>query len=804
MQEQILGDYRVLKQIGQGTLGAVLLAEHRFIKKQYILKVLPNELCQDRSFIERFEEEVAKLATLDHPHIVKIHNVSFAEGLYFLVTDCIVDSIGETTNLAQYMSGRKERLREDELLSVMGQIADALDYAHTKGQVAHRALKLNNILIGKGRPGIDVFISDFGLSKIVSPGKVIARTFLNVAEALQALPSESGAEERYSPVPIDAEKLTKLSQSFLQGYAFLAPEQKRFEQVGMQADVYAFGVLAYYLITGQFPEGAFEKPSLRAPDYRHDWDHLVVSCLQQDPTQRPTQLKKLLEQRKIAESVPAPRSFSEEAKEPAQTIEQVKDVLKEQAPQQVKERELVGAMAEAPALNLGINRPNDTSYVSSESTRAFDEPPPLKPIINRSAETSYVSNEPAARTFDEVPSLKPPINRSAETSYVSNESAARTFDEVPSLKPPINRSAETSYVSNEPAARTFDETPSLKPPINRSAETSYVSNESAQAPIDTLSLKPVINRPAEVPPPPPQAPPVEREAMIVQSKDVAEATPPPITPPKDESYSQQLNSMLNRDPVVTEYQPEVKESRHIEPIQSEMVVIYGGEFYRGSNSGNRDEMPRHRIIVESFALDVHPVTNEQFVRFLDFMGGEKDPNYNDLIRLKDSRINRSGGKLSIESGYAKHPVVGVTWYGAVAYAKWVGKRLPYEAEWEIAVRGGLENYIYPTGDNIEKSQANFFSSDTTKVMSYAPNAYGIYDMVGNVYEWCQDWYGYNYYENSEQEPMHPKGPLQGVYRVLRGGCWKSLKEDLRCSHRHRNNPGTVNSTYGFRCAADVQ
>src|ERR1700722_4162486 len=142
MQEQILGDYRVIKQIGQGTLGVVLLAEHRFIKKHFVLKVLPKELCQDRGFIDRFEEEVAKLAGLDHPHIVKIHNVSFAEGLYFIVSDCVVDSIGETTNLAQYMSGRKERLREDELLSVMEQIASALDYAHTKGQVAHRALKL--------------------------------------------------------------------------------------------------------------------------------------------------------------------------------------------------------------------------------------------------------------------------------------------------------------------------------------------------------------------------------------------------------------------------------------------------------------------------------------------------------------------------------------------------------------------------------------------------------------------------------------------------------------------------------------
>ena len=100
--------------------------------------------------------------------------------------------------------------------------------------------------------------------------------------------------------------------------------------------------------------------------------------------------------------------------------------------------------------------------------------------------------------------------------------------------------------------------------------------------------------------------------------------------------------------------------------------------------------------------------------------------------------------------------------------------------------------------------ANYFSADTTPICSYPPSELGLYDMAGNVYEWCLDWYDYNYYERSVQEPDNPIGPRQGVYRVLRGGCWKSLKEDLRCSRRHRNNPGTVNGTYGFRCAADVQ
>ncbi len=265
----------------------------------------------------------------------------------------------------------------------------------------------------------------------------------------------------------------------------------------------------------------------------------------------------------------------------------------------------------------------------------------------------------------------------------------------------------------------------------------------------------------------------------------------------------QIQVNFHRDLMGSHYEPTKVEILEVEPILTDMVIIPGGSYRRGSNEGARDEMPSHVVTLSGFALDVHPVSNEQFVRFIQAMGGEKDRNNNDIIRLRDSRIKRIGGKLSIESGYWKHPVVGVTWYGASAYARWIGKRLPTEAEWEAAANCRREHALYPTGTDIEKTQANFFSADTTPVMSYPPNPFGLYDMAGNVYEWCQDWYAYNYYDTSVLEPVNPMGPPQGVYRVLRGGCWKSLKEDLRSSHRHRNNPGAVNGAYGFRCAADV-
>lgn len=674
MDQRTLGDYRIIKSIGQGTLGAVYLAEHRFMKRQYVLKVLPEELSTDRGFIQCFEEDVGLLASLDHPNIVKVHNISFAQGQYFLVTDCIVDDLGETTNLAQYIVGLRRPLEEEELFHLLVQIADPLDYAHAKKtgtkDFVHRSLKLNNILVGKGNHGIEIFLSDFGLSRIIGAGAVLTRTYKNVAEALgiglQVVAQKAGLD-RYPTPPIEQQKLIPLHTSFLQNYAFLAPEQKRLDTVypiDAKADVYAFGVLAYFLLMNELPEGMFDLPSSRK-NYRYHWDELIINCLQYNPAKRPDHLMHALEKVRYGKSLPS------EVEIDVSSLEQE-----------------IGEMEQQP--------------FPVEMTQKF--------MISQFAEKATVAAP--------VETIEPPLQ----------------FGNPRVLEEPTE------------------------------AQLQAKTSTAGQGPKPNL-----------------QVPQLERPQTDLNPGAIF-----------------QINTSVKT------YNPEPKDVTNIKPLLTDMVVIPGGTKYRGSHDGNRDEMPRHQITLSSFAIDIHPVMNEQFVRFLEVMGGEKDSNHNDIIRLRDSRIKRSGGKLSIESGYAKHPVVGVTWYGAVAYAKWVGKRLPTEAEWEIAARGGLENNLYSTGDDIEKTQANFFSSDTTAVMSYAPNGLGLYDMTGNVYEWCHDWYGYNYYEVSIQEPENPQGPLQGVYRVLRGGCWKSLKEDLRCSRRHRNNPGTVNGTYGFRCAAGVQ
>lgn len=678
MDSRVLGDYQIVKQIGQGALGSVFLAEHRFMKKQYMLKVLPEELAADRSFAQRFQQEVSLLSNLEHPHIVKMHNVSYAQGVYFLVSDCVVDEMGETTNLAQYLLARGQHLKEEQILHILRQVADALDYAHSKKAsdrvLVHRGLKLNNIIVGKSKPDLHVSLCDFGLAAIVGEAAMLTRTYRVVAENLGIAGPLFGAERFPSPA-LETNKQYSLQQSFLQGYSFLAPEQKRLERdklLDARIDTYAFGVLAYFLLMRQWPEGRFTMPSEGGVVLRKNWDLLIDRCLQADPRKRPDSLMKTLE-----------------------LVEGGEDV----------------AIA-APSESI--------------------------PVWER--EASFVERDAPESTI-ELPVL--------------------------AIEEPRIIIEEREYAFAAPAPH-FQESEHQVEKNSPSSSLNIAPVQSGAAP-SSGSLQPIL-------------------MGSTLQRPVVDLDPA---------------AALHVESGVKHYQPQKGAHQEVRPLLTEMKVIRGGEFVRGSNDGNRDETPRHKVSLSTFAVDIHPVTNEQFVRFLEVMGGEKDHQHQDLIRLKDSRIKRTGGRLSIESGYAKHPVVGVTWYGAVGYARWIGKRLPTEAEWEVAARGGLEELLYTTGEDIEKSQANFFSSDTTAVMSYAPNGFGLFDVAGNVYEWCQDWYGYNYYEVSVQEPDNPKGPVQGVYRVIRGGCWKSLKEDLRCSRRHRNNPGTVNSTYGFRCAADV-
>jgi formylglycine-generating enzyme len=233
---------------------------------------------------------------------------------------------------------------------------------------------------------------------------------------------------------------------------------------------------------------------------------------------------------------------------------------------------------------------------------------------------------------------------------------------------------------------------------------------------------------------------------------------------------------------------------HVEPS---MVSILEGWFLMGSNSGQDCERPIHRVWVDRFQLAATQVTNAEYQHFLRATGSKhptfwSDPNFKDPAQ----------------------PVAGVSWFQADQYCQWLGAqtsriyRLPTEAEWERAARGGLEQTNFPWGDEPPQSLPDYatrWQTGPEPVARYAPNAFGLYNMCDNVHEWCSDWYDPDYYSVSlDRNPHGPElGPGKGQRKASRGGSWRHHVKVMRCSARSSIPPEFQYADYGFRVAANV-
>ena len=245
----------------------------------------------------------------------------------------------------------------------------------------------------------------------------------------------------------------------------------------------------------------------------------------------------------------------------------------------------------------------------------------------------------------------------------------------------------------------------------------------------------------------------------------------------------------------------------------DMVLIPAGEFLMGGNDNDAldNEKPQHTVHIKAFYMDMYEVTNAEYKKFIDANPDWQKNNIPSTYHNGDYLRLWNGNDYPKDKDY--HPVVYVSWYAAMAYAQWTGKRLPTEAEWEKAARGGLNKKIYPWGNFRNPSKANYgnYVRGSTSVGSYSPNDYGLYDVSGNVWEWCLDAYDPDFYDAAPRE-----NPIAGeslinitnnfadikTRRVLRGGAQSSKHNYIRVAYRGSGNPIGTSDNVGFRCVKD--
>ncbi len=754
----VLGDYELFEKIGAGGMGQVFKAQHRHMKRLVAIKLLPTTLTQNTAAVQRFQREIQAAAKLTHPNIVTAYDARMERGLWYLVMEYIAGC-----DLATLIH-KQGPLSVPMAVDCIRQAARGLAFAHTAG-VIHRDIKPSNLILDK--QGV-IKILDLGLARLELASDVVGQQLTDPQHVMGTVD-------------------------------YLAPEQAASTRdADERSDVYSLGCTLYRLLTGM---NVYEGDTVVKKLYAHHYHPIPSICSQRQEV--PSDIDRIF-QKMVA-------------KQPADRYQQMIDLATDL---DACYHSVMSTAIGQRAADLTRDQEDGSHSVGRDQARPASLPVALDDNRKLARLDSEIEIDPHSENAM-------PVHRPTSTSRDLNR---RNQEPVKRLAGGVGGLILLALLSVWVIVRGQhgDETAQTKVP-----DGGHVEMQSDSTPKPTRQPSPAIlpMKPAPRAPSPTSVGPEPPRAVA------------PFNAKTARSHQDVWAKHLGTDVV----QPN--------SIGMQMTLIPPGEFLMGSSDADitlalkiadetnlvkaavrriQGESPQHTVrITKPFRLCAHEVTIGQFAKFVEQaryktqaeeFGGNSNTVEPAEVKPDNLKLNwRTPGQSVTDDS----PVTQVSWNDAVAFCNWLseqekldlcyqrngstwallpkanGYRLPTEAEWEYACRAGTTTQFW-FGDDWKEHDKYGWSSKNAgarphSVGSLPANPFGLYDMHGNVWEWCHDWYQPNWYEKSPSDD--PLGPSGGSSRVDRGGGWDNVPANSRSSYRLNNSTPSFRMQYrGFRPA----
>lgn len=743
---RMIGRFKITERLGEGGMATVYKAFDERLERYVALKAIRTDLFGAGLLPEiqaRFEREAKALARLTHPHIVKVYDYGEHEGMPYLVMEYLPGG-----TLRKYAG---QRLPYAQAARLLAPIARALAYAHRQN-IVHRDVKPTNILISEsGQP----MLTDFGIAKLLDMGQSAGLTASGVG---------IGTPE------------------------YMAPEQGMGGAIDSRADQYALGVVFYELLTSKRPYSAdtpmgvmvkhitepLTDPRHFTPDLPSEVETVIFTSMSKKPEERFANLDLFADNLDaIAAGSAAPggqRPPGMPAMDSGATIQTPPPFSRSPGTQPSNYPPAnSGATLQTPPPFPPQTRPS--GYKPGDSGATIQTPPPFTPP------PTYPSMAPTSRSSIGMPAPVPTPARPKIGLWIGVLGAIALLVVLAIFVGPMLFQQDNSVDSFEALSTQAQATAfAIGTEGAIAGEVQRTLTAVAQVTVNAAGTEGAIavdvqNTLAAVQTS--QATPVSQETLAPQETQPVETSlPSPTTAPAG------LTIIKDR-------------------LGVEMVQIQGATFMMGNNAGlYDDEKPANSVFVSTFYLDRYEVTNALFQQCVAV----------EICSRPDKVFSATRESYFGNASYDNFPAIYVSWYDADRFCRWRGTRLPTEAEWELAARSGQNGDapVYPWGSQepgcdpgaVNGAQnRNCSPADTLQVGSFSANAFGLYDIAGNVWEWTSTLYAIYPYDASVVENADAPGP-----RILRGGSYTSQTKFLRTTNRYIEEPTIAGPSIGFRCA----